>query len=380
MPQDAAMKVKPSLFSVIQDSVSQLEISLPEALTVESVSNNWKLIRERLNCSKDFIVHAEHLKICDEAGIAFLVALQKKQINSNKKFSIVHLTPAFQDQINQILGKGEPGTQQLGNHHFNLALGVGHAAVNVLESVRENIIFIGASISQTMVGLLHPSRLRWKDFWRVAENVGPDALLIIALIGFLIGLITAFQAAIPMRQFGVEIYIANLVGISLVREMGPLMTAVILAGRTASSFSAEIGTMKINQEIDALKTMGLKPVFFLVVPRILATTCMTPLLNIFLIFFGLVGCFVVMQSLGFSLDVYIRQLQQIIHMKDFIGGMIKAFVFGILIAGVGCLHGLKTNMGASAVGYSTTRAVVSCIILIIVVDGIFACLYYVLGV
>ena len=158
------------------------------------------------------------------------------------------------------------------------------------------------------------------------------------------------------------------------------MTAILLAGRTASAFSAEIGTMKINQEVDALNTMGLKPILFLVVPRIVATTVMTPILNVFLIFFGLIGCFVVMSSLGFTWDVYIRQLQQIVDFKGFVGGMFKAFVFGILISSVGCMHGLKTKMGASAVGDSTTRAVVNSIILIIIFDGIFACVYYALGV
>ena len=162
--------------------------------------------------------------------------------------------------------------------------------------------------------------------------------------------------------------------------MGPLITAILLAGRTASSFAAEMGTMKINQEIDALTTMGIDPIKFLILPRIIAATLMTPLLNIFFIFFGMVGCGIVMHVLGYSFDLYIQQLKNIITIHAVVGSMIKATTFGMLIASIGCLHGLKTKFGASAVGKSTTNAVVAAIITIVVVDGIFAALFYALGI
>jgi phospholipid/cholesterol/gamma-HCH transport system permease protein len=252
--------------------------------------------------------------------------------------------------------------------------------VGVLNNIRENIILIGMLSVHLLQTLLHPKSVRWQDFMKTMEDIGPNALPLIVLIGFLVGLITAFQAAIPLGRFGAQIYIADLVGLTLVKEMAPLMTAVLLAGRTASAYAAEIGSMKINQEIDALTTMGLDPVKFLTIPRILAATIMTPILSLFLLFFGLVGCGVVMQSLGYNYDIYIHQLESAIQLKDFLGGFIKTFVFGIVIAGIGCLHGLKTRFGASAVGYSTTQAVVSSIIMIVIIDGIFACVYYVLGI
>jgi phospholipid/cholesterol/gamma-HCH transport system permease protein len=162
--------------------------------------------------------------------------------------------------------------------------------------------------------------------------------------------------------------------------MGPLLTAVLIAGRTASSFAAEIGTMKINEEISALNTMGLDPVRFLVVPRILATMTVTVMLETFMILFGLIGCYVVMSTLGYTLHAVLNQLQQAIDIEDCLGGMVKVFVFGIVIAGVGCLHGLKTRFGAQAVGRSTTQAVVSSLIMLVIVDGIFAVIYYILGI
>ena len=160
----------------------------------------------------------------------------------------------------------------------------------------------------------------------------------------------AFQAAIPMRQFGAEIFVANLIGLSMLRELGPLMTAIILAGRSGSAFAAELGTMKVNEEIDALTTMGIDPVHFLVVPRVISAVLMTPLLALFSDLLGLIGGAVVLLSLGFPLITYINQVLSAVAFGDLLGGLVKSFVFGILVAGIGCLRGLQTKTGASAVG------------------------------
>jgi phospholipid/cholesterol/gamma-HCH transport system permease protein len=222
--------------------------------------------------------------------------------------------------------------------------------------------------------------VRWKDAFLVAETAGVNALPVIALIGFLMGLIMAFQAAIPMRQFGAVIYVANLVGLSMVRELGPLMTAIVLAGRSGSAFAAELGTMKVNEEIDALITMGLDPVQFLVVTRIFAAVIMTPLLTLFADFIGVMGGSIVLLSMGYSIDTYLRQIFSMVTYVDLLGGLFKSIVFGVLVANIGCLRGLQTEMGASAVGDSTTRAVVGGIVLIVVTDGIFSVIYYYLGI
>jgi phospholipid/cholesterol/gamma-HCH transport system permease protein len=207
-----------------------------------------------------------------------------------------------------------------------------------------------------------------------------DALPIVALISFIVGLVMAFQAAVPMRMFGAELYVANLIGIAMVRELGPLMTAIVLAGRSASAFAAEIGTMRINEEIDALTVMGLDPVRFLIVPRVIAATLITPLLTIFSNLVGILGGALVITSMGYPIVSYYNQIASFVEWNDFAGGMVKCFVFGILIATAGCIRGYQTLSGPSAVGISTTRAVVTGIILIAVFDGIFSIVYYVLGV
>jgi phospholipid/cholesterol/gamma-HCH transport system permease protein len=242
------------------------------------------------------------------------------------------------------------------------------------------ISFVGEMAAALANAACHPMRVRWNDTLLIAEAVGIRALPIVALIGFLMGLIMAFQAAIPLGRFGAQVFVANLIGLSILREMGPLMTAIVLAGRSGSAFAAELGTMKVREEIDALITMGLDPVRFLVVTRVIAAVVMTPLLTIFADAVGLLGGAVVLRSLGYSWTTFYHQVQLSVSYGSLVGGIAKSFVFGILVAGIGSLRGLETGIGARAVGESTTSAVVSGIILIVIADGIFSVAYYYLGV
>jgi phospholipid/cholesterol/gamma-HCH transport system permease protein len=166
----------------------------------------------------------------------------------------------------------------------------------------------------------------------------------------------------------------------MLRELGPLLTAILLAGRSGAAFAAEIGTMRVNQEVDALTTMGLDPVRFLVTPRIIAALLMTPLLTVFAGLVGLIGGAVTMTSFSIPFVTFLKQVDGAVSLDDFLAGFVKSFVFAVLVAGIGCLRGLQTRAGASAVGDSATRAVVSGIILLVVVDGVFALIYYLLDI
>ena len=201
-----------------------------------------------------------------------------------------------------------------------------------------------------------------------------------ALISFLLGVILAFDAAVPMRRFGAELFVADLVGLAIVRELGPLMTAILLAGRSGAAFAAEIGTMKVNEELNALTTMGLDPVRFLVVTRIVAAVLMVPLLSFFADLIGVLAGGITMLSFNIPFVTYVHEVASSVDITDVLAGLIKTPVFAILIAGIGCLRGLQTQTGASAVGISTTRAVVSGIVLLVAVDGIFAVIYYILDI
>ncbi len=246
--------------------------------------------------------------------------------------------------------------------------------------IRDLLAFVGELVVALLLALRRPLRIRWSDTLLIAEKAGVNALPIVALVSFLVGLIMAFQAAIPMRQFGVQIYVANLVGLSMLRELGPLMTALVLAGRSGSAFAAELGTMQVNEEIDALVTMGLDPVRFLVVSRVLALMLAIPLLTVFADMVAVMGGGVVLLSLGYPLVAYINQLLGAVTWMDAAGGLAKSFAFGLIVAGIGCHQGLRTQGGASAVGDSATRAVVAGNVLIIIADGIFSVLFYYLGI
>ncbi|MCK4869929.1 MAG: MlaE family lipid ABC transporter permease subunit [Gammaproteobacteria bacterium] len=366
----------------VKDANSErVVVAFAGRLDLDSVADYWRRCLKLLDLHTPeiFAVDVSGLSYCDSAAIALLLEIKKRQSEAEREFELKGLTARHEELINAITNSShKPSDHEMPPQEITMT--IGRIFVNFLGNVRDNITFVGMVSYYLFQSLMRPKTIRWKDFWYILEDVGPNALPIIVLIGFLVGLISAFQSAVPLGRFGAQIYIINLVGIGLVKEMGPLMTAVILAGRTASAFAAEIGTMKIDQELDALTTMGLEPVRFLTIPRIMATTLMTPLLNIFLIFFGLVGASLVTRSLGYNFPIFMHQLYSAVPLKDLVGGMLKAIAFGFVIASVGCMHGLKTRFGASAVGNSTTQAVVASLVMIVIVDGIFATIYYVLGV
>jgi len=358
-----------------------LKLIIAGRLDAETTGTIWRRAVSAVQGANvpNVAVQASGIEYCDGIGIALLVQLRELQTRKAGNFEIAGLRAQFADLLNDsgsnfpLETKGIPPRE-------GIAEELGHNTVEIWRDIQSLISFIGELSVGLARALFRPRTVRWRDALTIAEAAGVNALPIVALVSFLMGLIMAFQAAIPLRQFGAQLYIANLIGLSMLRELGPLMTAVILAGRSGSAFAAELGTMKVREEIDALKTMGLDSVRFLIVTRVIAAVCMTPLLTVFADLMGLIGGFVVMRSLGFPLVTYYHQVQYAVSYGSLIGGLVKSFVFGILVAAIGCLRGLQTGTGATAVGQSTTSAVVSGIILITITDGIFALVYYYLGV
>jgi phospholipid/cholesterol/gamma-HCH transport system permease protein len=340
----------------------------------------WRPVTESVAGSRRAVLDASRVDYCDGSGIALLVHLRSELEKRGGDLEIRSLRPEFQELLEAWEPRDLAQLVEQRARRTNFAEDVGEAVMDLWRDTRTLISFIGELTAALVYAATHPRNVRWRDALKVAETAGVDALPIVALISFLMGLIMAFQAAVPLRQFGAEIFVANLIGLSMLRELGPLMTAIILAGRSGSAFAAELGTMKVRDEIDALKTMGLDPVRFLVVTRVVAAVTMTPLLTIFANLLGLIGGAVVMRSLGFPLITYFNQIQYAVTYGSLVGGLVKAFVFGILVAAIGCLRGLQTRTGATGVGESTTSAVVSGIILIAIADGIFSVVYYYLNV
>ena len=241
--------------------------------------------------------------------------------------------------------------------------------------------FLGESVLSFGRLLAGKARFRRSDFIVVIQQCGAQALPIVSLISILVGLILAFVGAVQLEQFGAQIFVANLVGIATAREMGAMMTGIIMAGRTGAAFAAQLGTMQVNEEIDALKTLGISPMDFLVLPRMMALILMMPLLTLYACLLGILGGMIVgVGMLDLSLTQYIDQTRSALTLTDFAVGLFKSSVFGVLIAISGCLRGIQCGRSASAVGDAATSAVVMGIILIIVADGIFAVLTNMLGI
>jgi phospholipid/cholesterol/gamma-HCH transport system permease protein len=257
---------------------------------------------------------------------------------------------------------------------------VGRATIETWKRGQAASTFLGESVIGVVRLIARPHKFRWRDCFDEMQQCGAMALPIVSLISFLVGLIMAYQAAVQLRQFGADIYVADLVGLSVVREMGPMMAAIILAGRTGAAFAATLGNMRANEEVDALETLGISPVQFLVLPRLVALVCMMPLLALYANCVGILGGMVVAAGvLDIPPSAYWIETQSIIDLSDVNTGLIKSVAFGILIGLAGCLRGLQADRSAAGVGRAATSAVVTAILLIIVADAFFAVVFNMLG-
>lgn len=264
------------------------------------------------------------------------------------------------------------------------------AKVGILDQIgRETLALVGESNALDFVGdvavagvraLRRPSLVNWADVPRLMERAGADGVPIVLMIGFLVGLVTAFQAAIQLEQFGAAIFVADLVGLSMTRELGPLMTAIIVAGRSGAAFSAELGTMRVSEEIDALRTLGLDPYHFLVFPRVVALVLVMPLLTVFADLVGIAGGLLVATAkLDLTYNAYLIQTQQAVGLWDVFSGVLKTVFFALNVALIACQRGLATRGGAEGVGRATTSAVVTSLFAIVLVDAIFTVLFNAFG-
>ncbi len=238
--------------------------------------------------------------------------------------------------------------------------------------------FIGDFFISTGSALYHFRRFRWREVLYYAQLSGADAMPIVFLLSFLLGLVMAFQGAVQLRQFGANIFVADLLSLAMTRELGPVFTAVILAGRSGSAFAAEIGTMKVNEEVDALVVMGFDITKFLVLPKVIALALCGPLLTMLANASSIVGGIVVgILSLDLTAASFVQEVYSILTLTDVFGGLAKSLVFSILVALIGCFRGLQADKGADSVGRQTTSAVVSGIFLIILADAVFTILYHI---
>jgi phospholipid/cholesterol/gamma-HCH transport system permease protein len=346
-------------------------------LEARALGGPWRALRRAVERARPqaLVVDASNVEYCDAGGAALLRALEDGQRQRGGTFRLSGF-PADYEPVLDLLRKNPthappspPPTPWIES--------VGRNAVALLRDMAQLVVRVGELTSALGWAFTHPHRVRWRDAMRTVQQVGVDSLPVVLLVAGLLGLILGFQSAQQLHRFGGDIFLANLIGVSMLRELGPLMTAIVLTARSGSAFAAEIGTMKINEEVDALRTMGADPTRFLITPRVLAALAVTPILTVFANLAGVAGGAVVwVFTLDLTLPAYLARLEQAITPGDFFGGLFKSFVFGILVAAVGCIRGMSTRGGASAVGESTTSAVVSGIVLLALSDGLFTVLFY----
>lgn len=316
----------------------------------------------------------------DVSGMSLLYELSEGRLVSGVRASVKGLRPEFQALLSAFPTREALDALQEAPVRKRLPAEVGAVSLSMLADVRAQLVFIGGTVQGFAAALRRPRLMRWSEVAVVFEKAGVNAVPIVSLISLLTGLIIAFEAAQPLEMFGAQIFIANMIGLVMVREFSPIFTAIILAGRSGSAFAAEIGTMKVNEELNALETMGLDPMRFLVIQRVFAGTLLMPVLTAYSMALGVFGGLLVMLSMGFPFSQIWSQLSGALGVHDVLVGISKSFIFGAIVSGLGCLRGMQTKEGPNAVGDSTTRAVVAGILMIIVVDAVFAVLTYVLHV
>jgi phospholipid/cholesterol/gamma-HCH transport system permease protein len=320
------------------------------------------------------------VSLMDSAGVLALLLLEQ----GLQKSGIVMTTAAPTDQIRGIMGlidrEGlEKPPRRSPKGPAGILETIGEAWIVLWHDFIAVMTFLGDLIAALIHLLGRPREVRWEDVLFYVRRAGAEGLPIVGLISLLIGFIIAFMSSLQLKMFGANVYVASLVAVAIVRELGPIMTAILVAGRSASAFAAEIGSMRVDDEVDALKTMGYDPIRFLAVPKLIATVAVLPLLTLYADIFGIAGGLIVgVTGLDLTPYTYLQESQRTITLFQLLSSLVKAVVFAFVIAWIGCQRGFQVRGGVEEVGAATTSAVVTSILLIVIVDSVFAiALYYV---
>ena len=370
-----------------QVDANSAKVSLSGVVNAYSLGGVWTQIRDSQDAwlkqgdvkTKTLTVDSSTVGSLDGAGIAFLIAIEEAQINAGAKYELSGLDPRYQPLLKEFDPISNLFPVPAAKPKRSFVVSTGMAVQNLIDDTVGLITFTGHLFSDLVWSVRNPKQVRWGDFINAAVEAGIAALPIVGLVAFLIGVILSFQAAIGMQQFGAVSFVGPLAALGIVREMGPLITAILLAGRSSAAFAAEIGTMTVNSEVDALVSGGLSPIRFLVVPRVLAGILVAPILTLFADIVSIFSSMLTMLIYGIPFVNFYNGMLSAVDVEDILSGLLKATLFGVVVSAMGCLRGMQTGTGAAAVGISATRAVVSSIVMIVIVDGIFAFISYKTG-
>ncbi len=318
-------------------------------------------------------INIEDIHFFDDFGAVVLFELKKQTEDQKGTAEIIGVHKSTQSILDRITFEPDSNETKQTPRSDNFPERLGEATFKFCSNLGYLLSFFGAVLVAVCHVFRQPKRLRLNDMIFQMEKTGVNALPIVGMISFLLGLIMAFMSSIQLKQFGANIYVASLVALAMISELGPIMTAIIVSGRSGSAFAAEIATMKVSEEIDALFTMGFDPVIFLTIPRLFAAIIVVPILTVLSNLFAITGGLVIgVTMLNLTTGSYISQSVEAITLFEILWGLFKSIVFAVLIAWTGCLRGFQARGGASAVGNAATSAVVSSIFLIILFDSVFA--------
>lgn len=366
---------------------SDAKIALSEDKTHLHLSGNWTIagitavaptIQTLVKkAGQDVTIDGSAITIMDSAGALLIENIIVNFKKLGKQATVSGISERFQsllklvtDEIDLVRNPPPPPETP------NLLYTIGKKSYFKWRVVYEFMEFVGEMFIGIVRSIRQPSRFQWRLILRFIDDTGYRALPIVALLTFLVGIVLTYQIAVQLSEYNADIFIVDLTGMVILREFGPLITAIIAAGRTSTSFTAQIGTMKINEEIDALNTMGVPPIERLVMPKVLGLVIALPLLTVWADIFGVLGSMVMSKAqLGISYYSFLERFQHSVAVKDYIVGLVKAPVFALIIAAVGCFQGFQVSGTADDVGRKTTQSAVQSIFLIIIADALFSILF-----
>jgi phospholipid/cholesterol/gamma-HCH transport system permease protein len=324
---------------------------------------------------REFIIDASAISALDTSGAWLLHRTARALGKPGRGVRIDGLRPEF-DTLLRLIASRDVVPDRGPPARPGVVASLGRQAWADLRNTLGFVSFIGEAFTALLRSVAQPSRIRWRAILYNVQSAGFDALPITGLLSFRMGIVIAYQGADQLQRFGANIFIADLVGLAMLRELSPLMTAIIVAGRSGSAYTAQIGTMKVTEEIDALRTVGVGPMDLLVLPKMLALVVVLPLLTVYTDITGVLGGMIMAQSrLDVTFDVFLRRLEEAIVMSTYLTGLCKAPVFAVIIALVGCYRGFQATGSADSVGRQTTLSVVQAIFLVIVTDAAFSIVF-----
>jgi phospholipid/cholesterol/gamma-HCH transport system permease protein len=366
--------------SVVPAAISQptpQEFALSGSWTARGIG----AIEPQLNAlsapsKSDMVVDGARIEALDTAGAWVLQKLLWRLRDEGTAVQVRDLRPEFAKLLEAVGPQAADQTDTLSpvaSAPSSTLEGLGRSAAAAFEQSVALLGFVGESAVALAGSVAHPARFRWRPILYNIRSAGFDALPIVGLLSFMLGIVIAYQGADQLRQYGANIFVADLVGLSMLREFAPLITAIIIAGRSGSAYSAQIGTMAVTEEIDAMRTLGIAPLDLLVLPKILALVIALPLLTVFADVLGVFGGMIMARAqLGVGFGEFLDRFVKAVSITAYMVGIGKAPVFAAIIAVVGCFQGFRTKGGADSVGRQTTRSVVQSIVLVLVADGLFS--------